>query len=63
MPDSSLKYGLAALELSRKSKNLRAEARTLNGLSGVLRQQGRFAEALEYLFEGRKLAERINLHS
>ena len=59
-PDSSLKYGLAALELSRKSKNLRAEARTLNGLSGVLRQQGRFAEALEYLFEGRKLAEKIN---
>jgi tetratricopeptide (TPR) repeat protein len=57
--DSSLKYGLAALELSRKSKNFRAEARTLNGLSGVLRQQGRFAEALEYLFEGRKLAERI----
>ena len=59
-PDSSVRYGLAALDLSRKSKNLRAEARTLNGLSGVLRQQGRFAEALEFLFQGRKLAEQIS---
>ncbi len=59
-PDSSLKYGLSALDLSRKSGNLHAEAATLNGLSGVLRQQGRFAEALEYLFEGRKLAESIH---
>ena len=59
-PDSSLKYGMEALELSRKTGNLRAEANIMNGLSGVLRQQGRFAEALEYLFEGRKLAESIH---
>jgi len=59
-PDSSLKYGMEALALSRKTGNLQAEASTLNGLSGLLRQQGRFAEALEYLFEGRKLAESIH---
>lgn len=58
-PDSSLKYGMEALALSRKTRNLQAEASTLNGLSGVLLQQGRIAEALEYLFEGRKLAESI----
>ena len=58
-PDSSLKYGLMALDLSRRTKNIKQEASTLIIMSGVLRQQGRFAEALDNLFQGRKLEEQL----
>ena len=62
-PDSSLKYGLAGVELSRRSNNIKQEARAMNGLAGVLRQQGEFAQALDYLFQGRKLAEQAGFTS
>ena len=56
-PDSSIHYGLMALELCRSTHNLKEESRTLNGLSSVYSQQGNFAEALDLLFRGRQLAE------
>lgn len=57
-PDSSIYYGQLALDLCRRTKNIKEEARTLNGLSGVYAQQGNFAEAFDLLFQGRQLAER-----
>ncbi len=59
--DSSLKYGLASLELARKIGNVYREARALAGLSGVLREQGKFAEALDVLFAALKIAEDNNI--
>ena len=59
--DSSLKYGLASIELARKIGNIPREARALAGLSGVLREQGKFAEALDVLFEALKIAEDNNI--
>jgi signal transduction histidine kinase len=59
--DSSLKYGLASLDLARKGKYVKREARALAGLSGVLREQGKFAEALDVLFQALKMAEENNI--
>ena len=59
--DSSWKYGLASLELARKGGYVKREARALAGLSGVLREQGKFDEALDVLFQALKLAEENNI--
>ena len=59
--DSSLKYNLAALELARKGGYVNREARALAGLSGVLREQGKFAEALDVLYQALKMAEKNNI--
>jgi len=60
-PDSSWKYGFASLELARRGGYVQREARALAGLSGVLREQGKFAEALDVLFRALKMAEENNI--
>ena len=57
--DSSLKYWDTGLRLARKRSYEWAEARLLAGLSGVMEQQGKFADAFELLFESLKIAENI----
>ena len=59
--DSSLKYTQAALAYARKHSRHGDEARLMAGLSSVLRQQGKFAEALDLLFKSLKIARENNL--
>ena len=59
--DSSLKYTQAALAYARKRSRHGDEARLMAGLSSVLRQQGKFAEALDLLFKSLKIAQENNL--
>ena len=59
--DSSLKYSYAALALARQNKFAWGEARLLASLTGVLSQQGKFAEALDVVFQSLKIAESNNL--
>jgi len=59
--DSSLKYSEAALALARRKGYAWAESRMLASLSGVMRQQGKFAEALDLLFNALKIAEKNNI--
>jgi two-component system, NtrC family, sensor kinase len=61
--DSSLKYTKAALAYARKRSRHGDEARLMAGLSSVLRQQGKFAEALDLLFKSLKIAQENNLTS
>ena len=58
--DSSLKYTQAALAYARKHSHPWAEARLMASLSSVLRQQGKFAEALDLLFKSLKIAKENN---
>jgi signal transduction histidine kinase len=59
--DSSLKYSYAALALARKNNFAWGEARLLASLTGVLSQQGKFADALEVVFQSLKIAESNHL--
>ncbi len=59
--DSSLKYSYAALALARKNNFAWGEARLLASLTGVLGQQGKFADALEVGFQSLKIAESNHL--
>ncbi len=59
--DSSLKYTQAALAYARKRSRHGDEARLMAGLSSVLRQQGKFAEALDLLFKSLKIAQENDL--
>ncbi len=54
--DSSMKYTLAALAYARKHGYVQAEARVMASLSFALRQQGKFAEAMDLLFKSLKTA-------
>ncbi len=54
--DSSMKYTLAALAYARKHGYVQAQARVMASLSFVLRQQGKFAEAMALLFKSLKIA-------
>ncbi len=58
--DSSVKYTQLALAYARKHGYLKAEARLMAGLSSAVRQQGKFAEALDLLFKSLKLAQENN---
>ncbi|WP_373521961.1 ATP-binding protein [Aquiflexum sp.] len=59
--DSSLKYSHTALALARKNNFAWGEARILASLTSLLRQQGKFAEALDAIFQSLKIAESNNL--
>ncbi|MGB3007951.1 MAG: ATP-binding protein [Chitinophagaceae bacterium] len=59
--DSSLKYTQAALAFAKERGYAWGEARLMASLSSVLRQQGKFAEALELLFKSLKIAQENNL--
>ncbi len=59
--DSSLKYSYAALALARQKKFAWGEARLLASLTGVLTQQGKFADAFDVVFQSLKIAEYNNL--
>jgi two-component system, NtrC family, sensor kinase len=59
--DSSVKYSKAALAYARKLSRHGDEARLMAGLSSVLRQQGKFVEALDLLFKSLKIAQENNL--
>ncbi len=61
--DSSLKYTQTALAFARKHSYVRAEARAMASLSSVLRQQGKFAEAMELLFKSLRIALENNYTS
>ena len=58
--DSSVKYTQLALAYARKHDYLQAEARLMAGLSSAIRQQGKFAEALDLLFKSLKIAQENN---
>jgi len=55
--DSSLKYGRASLQLAEKSGYPHYISRALAGLSGILRQQGKFVEALDVLYKALAIAQ------
>ena len=59
--DSSLKYGKASLQLAEKSGYPHYISRALAGLSGILRQQGNFVEALDVLYKSLTIAQQHNL--
>jgi two-component system, NtrC family, sensor kinase len=59
--DSSVKYTRAALAYARKHSRYGDEARLMAGLSSVLRQQGKFTEALDLLYKSLKIAQENNL--
>ena len=54
--DSSLKYGRASLQLAEKSGYPHYISRALAGLSGILRPQGKFVEALDVLYKALAIA-------
>jgi two-component system, NtrC family, sensor kinase len=54
--DSSMKYSLAALAYATEHGYIQAQARVMASLSSALRQQGKFAEALDLLFKSLKIA-------
>ena len=56
--DSSLKYYNIGLQFARQKSYAWLEARFLAGLSGVMSNEGKFAEALELLFQSLKIAEK-----
>ncbi|MEO6820660.1 MAG: ATP-binding protein [Ginsengibacter sp.] len=58
--DSSLHYYNKALSMTAKKSNGWAKARLLTGLSGVMENQGKYAEAFELLFTSLKLAQDRN---
>jgi signal transduction histidine kinase len=58
--DSSLYYINEALNIARQKHYTRAEARTLATLSGLMENQGRYAEEFELLFQSLKIAEENN---
>jgi signal transduction histidine kinase len=58
--DSSLHYYDKALSLTSQKSNAWAKARLLTGLSGVMENQGKYAEAFELLFTSLKLAHDRN---
>ena len=62
-PDSSLKYGKASLQLAEKSGNPHYLSRALAGLSGTLRSQGKFVEALDFLYKALNIAQEYDLKS
>ncbi len=59
--DSSLKYGMASLHLAEKSGYPHYISRALAGLSGILRQQGKFVEALNVLYKALAIAQEHDL--
>ncbi|MEO7210387.1 MAG: ATP-binding protein [Chitinophagaceae bacterium] len=59
--DSSLKYGTASLHLAEKSGYPHYISRALAGLSGILRQQGKFVEALNVLYKALAIAQEHDL--
>lgn len=59
--DSALAYYDHALLLARKNSYAAQEAKVLASISGVLSQQGKFADALEHLFAALKIAQDNNL--
>jgi tetratricopeptide (TPR) repeat protein len=58
--DSSLHYYNEALSLAGQKSNAWAKARLLAGLSGVMVDQGKYAEAFELLFTSLKIAQENN---
>jgi two-component system NtrC family sensor kinase len=59
--DSSLKYGKASLQLAENSGYPHYISRALAGLSGILRQQGKFVEALDVLYKSLTIAQEHDL--
>ena len=59
--DSSITYGRASLQLAEKSGYPHYISRALAGLSGILRQQGNFVEALDVLYKSLTIAQQHNL--
>jgi signal transduction histidine kinase len=55
--DSALKYTYAGISLAKQKGDFRNEANLLATLSGIMSQQGKFAEALDLLFRSLKIAE------
>jgi two-component system, NtrC family, sensor kinase len=55
--DSALKYTDAGISLAKQKGDFRNEANLLATLSGIMSQQGKFAEALDLLFRSLKIAE------
>ncbi len=58
--DSALKYTSAGINLARQIGSAKDEANLLATLSGIMSQQGKFAEALNLLFKSLKIAEDNN---
>ena len=58
--DSSLYYYNKALLMTKEKSNAWAKARLLTGLSGVMENQGKYAEAFELLFTSLNLAQNRN---
>ena len=58
--DSSLHYYNEALSLAGQKSNAWAKARLLAGLSGVMVDQGKYAEAFELLFTSLTMAQESN---
>ena len=61
--DSALKYYQSALDFSRQKGYARGETRVMTSMSGVLRQEGKLAEALDLLLKSLKIAKENNLSS
>ena len=59
--DSALKYTYAGISLAKQKGDFRNEANLLATLSGIMSQQGKFAEALDLLFRSLKIAEHNDL--
>ena len=59
--DSAIKYTQAGIDLSIQKGYIQKEANLLATLSGIMSQQGKFAEALDLLFKSLKIAEDNNL--
>ncbi len=59
--DSALKYTQAGINLARQNGDFRNESNLLATLSGIMSQQGKFAEAFDLLFKSLKIAEDNNL--
>ena len=59
--DSSLKYFNMALRLATQKSYAWGEARVMTSLSGLMQDQGKYAETFELLFKSLKIAEENNI--
>ena len=62
-PDSSLFYGIQALESSRNINYISGQIRSLGFMSIVTEQQGNLPKSLELAFEALQLAEKYQLEN